>query len=75
MKVLIADDDRDLLGLIAFTLTQAGYLVVKASDGPSAIRAFDERIAGPRACSTSTCRARAASRCARPFAPSRAFRS
>jgi DNA-binding response OmpR family regulator len=40
MKILIADDDRDLLGLIAFTLTQAGYLVVKASDGPSAIHAF-----------------------------------
>jgi DNA-binding response OmpR family regulator len=41
MKVLIADDDRDLLGLIAFTLTQAGYLVVKAPDGPSAITAFN----------------------------------
>jgi DNA-binding response OmpR family regulator len=40
MKILIADDDRDLLGLIAFTLTQAGYLVVKASDGSSAIHAF-----------------------------------
>jgi DNA-binding response OmpR family regulator len=40
MKILIADDDRDLLGLIAFTLTQAGYLVVKASDGPSAIYSF-----------------------------------
>jgi DNA-binding response OmpR family regulator len=39
---MIADDDRDLLGLIAFTLTQASYLVVKASDGPAAIRAFDE---------------------------------
>lgn len=42
MKVLIADDDRDLLGLIGFTLTQAGYLVVKAVDGPSAIRVFGE---------------------------------
>ncbi|HEU4625242.1 MAG TPA: response regulator transcription factor [Steroidobacteraceae bacterium] len=42
MKVLIADDDRDLLGLIAFTLTQASYLVVKAADGPAAIRAFEE---------------------------------
>ncbi|MBX5460376.1 MAG: response regulator transcription factor [Steroidobacteraceae bacterium] len=42
MKVLIADDDRDLLNLIAFTLTQASYLVVKATDGPAAIRAFDE---------------------------------
>ena len=40
MKILIADDDRDLLGLIAFTLTQAGYLIVKASDGPSAIHTF-----------------------------------
>jgi DNA-binding response OmpR family regulator len=39
---MIADDDRDLLGLIAFTLTQASYLVVKASDGPTAIRAFNE---------------------------------
>ena len=26
MKVLIADDDRDLLDLIAFTLSQAGFL-------------------------------------------------
>ena len=42
MKVLIADDDRDLLNLIAFTLTQASYLVVKATDGPAAIRAFEE---------------------------------
>lgn len=41
MKLLCADDDQDLLSLIAFTLSQAGYLVVKASDGPSAIRAFE----------------------------------
>ncbi|MEQ1579023.1 MAG: response regulator transcription factor [Steroidobacteraceae bacterium] len=41
MKILIADDDSDLLGLIGFTLTQAGYLVVKAIDGPTAIRAFE----------------------------------
>ncbi len=41
MKVLIADDDADLVGLIAFTLTQAGYLVVKATDGPSAVQAFE----------------------------------
>lgn len=41
MKILIADDDRDLLDLIGFTLTQAGYLVVKAGDGPIAIKAFD----------------------------------
>ncbi|MET0659791.1 MAG: response regulator transcription factor [Steroidobacteraceae bacterium] len=41
MKILSADDDKDLLALIAFTLSQAGYLVVKASDGASAIRLFD----------------------------------
>ncbi|HLS82646.1 MAG TPA: response regulator transcription factor [Steroidobacter sp.] len=45
MKLLVADDDRDLLALIAFTLSQAGYLVVQASDGPSAIQAF--RAEGP----------------------------
>jgi DNA-binding response OmpR family regulator len=39
---MIADDDRDLLALIAFTLTQAGYLVVKAGDGATAISAFDQ---------------------------------
>ena len=41
MKVLVADDDRDLLGLIAFTLTQAGFMVVKAIDGQVAIHAFE----------------------------------
>jgi DNA-binding response OmpR family regulator len=41
MKILSADDDKDLLALIAFTLSQAGYLVVKASDGQSAIQAFE----------------------------------
>jgi DNA-binding response OmpR family regulator len=42
VKVMIADDDRDLLALIAFTLTQAGYLVVKAGDGAAAVRAFGD---------------------------------
>jgi DNA-binding response OmpR family regulator len=41
MKILSADDDKDLLALIAFTLSQAGYLVVKAGDGQTAIRAFE----------------------------------
>jgi DNA-binding response OmpR family regulator len=40
MKILIADDDNDLLALIAFTLGQAGYMVVKANDGAAAIKAF-----------------------------------
>jgi len=46
MKILIADDDSDLLGLIGFTLTQAGYLVVKAADGPTAIRGFEAEQPG-----------------------------
>jgi len=40
MKILIADDDLDLLALIGFTLSQAGYMVVKASDGAAAIKSF-----------------------------------
>lgn len=40
MKVLIADDDRDLLDLIAFTLSQAGYLPIKAADGSTALALF-----------------------------------
>ncbi len=41
MKILVADDDRDLLGLIAFALTQAGFLVEQASDGGQALRLFE----------------------------------
>ena len=41
MKILVADDDLDLLGLVAYSLSQAGYLVVKASDGPGALSTFD----------------------------------
>src|SRR5512138_1775804 len=42
MKILCADDDRDLLALIAFTLSQAGYLVISCGDGNHAIRSFEE---------------------------------
>jgi DNA-binding response OmpR family regulator len=41
MKVLVAEDDADLLALVCFTLTQAGYFAVKASDGRAAIETFD----------------------------------
>src|ERR1700759_2331047 len=41
MKMLVADDDRDLCELIGFTLSQAGYLVVKAGDGVAALRTFE----------------------------------
>ena len=40
MKILVADDDRDLLELVAFSLAQAGFLVVKAQDGNDALRIF-----------------------------------
>jgi DNA-binding response OmpR family regulator len=42
MKVLVADDDAELRELIAFTLAQAGYLAIKASDGSAAVRLFGE---------------------------------
>jgi DNA-binding response OmpR family regulator len=45
MKVLIADDDADLRELIAFTLAQAGYLVIKAANGPAAVQAFETESA------------------------------
>jgi DNA-binding response OmpR family regulator len=41
MKILVADDDLDLLGLVAYSLSQAGYLVVKASDGPGALATYE----------------------------------
>ena len=40
LKVLIADDDADLLALIGFTLNQAGFEVRTVNDGPAALRAF-----------------------------------
>lgn len=44
MKILAVDDDPDLLALVAFTLTNSGYAVVKAGDTPAALRAFDEEL-------------------------------
>jgi DNA-binding response OmpR family regulator len=41
MKILTVDDDADLLALVGFALTQAGYAVVKATDAPEALRVFD----------------------------------
>ena len=40
MKILVVDDDLDLLQLIAFALRQAGYLVVDATDGELALQRF-----------------------------------
>lgn len=40
MKILVVDDDLELLGLIGFALRQAGYLVIEASDGRAALATF-----------------------------------
>lgn len=40
MKILVADDDPDLLDLVAYALGQAGFLVVKAKNGTEALSAF-----------------------------------
>ena len=42
MKILLVDDDLDLLEIIAFALQQAGFLVVRATDGDRALSLFDE---------------------------------
>jgi len=41
VKILAVDDDRELLGLIGFTLRQAGYLAIEAADGPEALAVFE----------------------------------
>jgi len=41
VKILVADDDPDLLDLVAYALGQAGYLVVKAGDGTAALAGFE----------------------------------
>jgi DNA-binding response OmpR family regulator len=41
MKILVADDDPDLLDLVAYALGQTGYLVVKAADGTAALAGFE----------------------------------
>ena len=40
MKILVVDDDPDLLSLVGFALTQSGFVVVKAVDVPSALQVF-----------------------------------
>jgi DNA-binding response OmpR family regulator len=40
MKILVVDDDLELLGLIGFALRQAGYLVISAAHGGDALEAF-----------------------------------
>jgi CheY-like chemotaxis protein len=41
--ILVADDDEDILALIAFRLERAGYQILTASDGEEALRVALER--------------------------------
>ena len=41
-RVLIADDDRDILELVGFRLETSGYDVLKAEDGEDALRVAAE---------------------------------
>jgi DNA-binding response OmpR family regulator len=40
VKILLVDDDPDLLAVTGFALQQAGFLVVKAEDGIAELEAF-----------------------------------
>lgn len=37
MKILVADDDDDLRGVVAFALRRAGYVALEARDGAAAV--------------------------------------
>ena len=41
MKILLVDDDPDLLAVTGFALQQAGFLVIKAANGAEALAAFE----------------------------------
>jgi DNA-binding response OmpR family regulator len=43
-RVLVADDERDMLELVAFRLERSGYEIVRANDGEEALRfALEQR--------------------------------
>jgi CheY-like chemotaxis protein len=42
-RVLVVDDDRDILDLVAFRLSQAGHRVLGAVSGPDALREVARR--------------------------------
>lgn len=44
MTVLVADDDADVLALVARRLKRAGYLVITAEDGTEALRLAQESV-------------------------------
>ena len=40
-RILVADDDQDILDLVVFKLNQAGYEAVPVSDGAAALAAIE----------------------------------
>jgi two-component system, OmpR family, response regulator RegX3 len=40
VKILVVDDDRDLLDMLQYSLQREGYVVIRALDGEAAVRAF-----------------------------------
>lgn len=42
MKILVVDDDRDLLPLVAFALRQGGFLALEAPTGERALEVIEE---------------------------------
>ena len=41
MKILVVDDDLELLGLVSFALRRAGHFALEAADGPKALDVFN----------------------------------
>src|SRR4051812_22639644 len=41
MKVLVVEDDADLLDLLVYSLRREGYTVLTAADGPQALRRYE----------------------------------
>ena len=44
IRVLVADDDEDILSLVAFRLERSGFEVLKACDGAEALRLATDEI-------------------------------
>lgn len=42
MKILVAEDEKDIRRLVVFTLQRAGYEILEASDGREALRLATE---------------------------------
>ena len=40
-RIVVADDDMDILDLVVFKLTQAGFETIAVSDGVSALKAIE----------------------------------